>query len=103
MSSAAFCASDPSAASMSVPAEGVATAHPNGNIFFSTQAALDAKIREILPDYHVLIRRASDGRQAPPGPLSGLGQTKICGGATKRSAAPFRAAAERRGWFAEVR
>lgn len=24
------------------------TAHPNGNIFFSTQAALDAKIREIL-------------------------------------------------------
>jgi hypothetical protein len=25
-----------------------ATAHPNGNIFFSTQAAVDAKIREIL-------------------------------------------------------
>ena len=24
------------------------TAHPNGNIFFSTQAALDAKVREIL-------------------------------------------------------
>lgn len=24
------------------------TAHPNGNIFFSTQAALDAKIAEIL-------------------------------------------------------
>ncbi|MCF7788693.1 MAG: hypothetical protein K9N47_21395 [Prosthecobacter sp.] len=24
------------------------TAHPNGNIFFSTQAALDIKIREIL-------------------------------------------------------
>jgi hypothetical protein len=24
------------------------TAHPNGNIFFSTQAALDAKITEIL-------------------------------------------------------
>ena len=24
------------------------TAHPNGNIFFSTQAALDTKIREIL-------------------------------------------------------
>lgn len=24
------------------------TAHPNGNIFFSTQAALDKKIREVL-------------------------------------------------------